>query len=170
MATESKIDYVCTSCGAVTADRAALKCRKCSEEEQRENLALLKKSMGPRRALRETAASSIMTELALSFPTLRGADGVDPFDPVALDEWACSVASHGGVLAAQFVLAVFHGRAGRVGKRRKTPEKDAWFGAHRFNVDTHWHCGIFDIVDALGTWDHAHRAAFVSWVEDPFWP
>ncbi len=117
------------------------------------------------------AARPIMTELALSFPTLRGADGVEPFDPVVLDEWACGPAPcHGGLLAARFVLAVFHGSAGRVGKRRKTPERDEWRGAHRFSVDTQWRCGIFDIVDALGTWDHAHRSAFVAWAREPWWP
>ncbi len=111
-----------------------------------------------------------MTELALSFPALETADGVEPFDQIALDEWARSAASHGGMLAAQFVLAVFHGRAGHVGKPRKTPERDEWHGKYRFNVDTHWRCGIFDIVDALGTWDHAHRAAFVAWAREPWWP
>jgi len=114
-----------------------------------------------------------MTALCRTFPTLNHENipGIDPWDPEKLDEWACGAApSHGALFAARFVLAVWNGRAGRVGKPRKTPEKDSWHGRWRFPFDTQWRCGPFDVVDALGTWDATHREAFIAWVKDPMWP
>ena len=28
----------------------------------------------------------------------------------------------------------------------------------------------FNLFHALGTWDDAHRRAFLTWVDTPFWP
>jgi hypothetical protein len=86
-----------------------------------------------------------MVALARSFPTLaQQADGLDPFDPEKLDRWACGpVPSSGALHAARFVLGVFNPRA-------------------------RWQCGRFDALAAIGTWDQAHRAAFVSWVASPW--
>lgn len=84
--------------------------------------------------------------------------------------WAYQYASSGGIYAAQFVLAVYHGRIGRVSGRRKTPKKDEWHGEHRFNLDTWWKCGPFDVVEAMSTWDDYHRAAFIAWVNKPWFP
>jgi hypothetical protein len=28
----------------------------------------------------------------------------------------------------------------------------------------------FDMHEALGVWDSAHRAAFLAWVKEPWWP
>ncbi|MCW8138297.1 MAG: hypothetical protein KIT58_05260 [Planctomycetota bacterium] len=82
--------------------------------------------------------------LAWSFPTLRGAPGVVPWDPEELDRWACGpVPSSGGLYAAQFVLGVW-------------------------NIFAEWGCGRFDALRALNTWDSAHREAFVEWAEDPW--
>ncbi len=112
-----------------------------------------------------------MTALCETFPTLQNAGGIFPWDPEKLDEWACGPTSHGAMFAARFVLAVWHGRMGHIdGKPRKTPEKKSWHGQYRFNLDTHWRCGPFDAVDAMGTWDSTHRKAFLRWAESPWWP
>jgi len=114
-----------------------------------------------------------MTKLCHTFPTLshKKIPGIYPWKPEELDEWACSgVPSHGALFAARFVLAVWSGRAGKVGKPRRIPEDKAFNGDWRFPVDTAWRCGPFDVVDALGTWDAAHREAFIDWVRDPMWP
>lgn len=87
-----------------------------------------------------------MTSLATSFPTLRNADGVYPFDARRLSRWCrtspatTSASRH----AARFVLAVW-------------------------NATTKWSCGRFDAVDALATWDGEHRAAFLEWAKRPWW-
>jgi hypothetical protein len=52
---------------------------------------------------------------------------------VALDDWAASgVPSHGEVCTARFVLAVW-------------------------DPSGEWHSGHFDVMEALGVWDTAHR-------------
>ncbi len=50
-----------------------------------------------------------MTRMALSFPTLRSAAGVDPWNPGALDQWALTSTSvtTGSLRAARFVLSVY---------------------------------------------------------------
>jgi len=89
-----------------------------------------------------------MSELATSFPTLAGGvPGVLPWDAEALEEWAAGPApSHGGLCAARFVLSVWNG------------------------CTDDWRCGRFDAMEALGCWDNQHRAAFVAWASDPWWP
>jgi hypothetical protein len=83
--------------------------------------------------------------LALSFPTLRGAGGVSPWNPRELDGWACGpVPGHGAKHAARFVLAVW-------------------------NNDAEWQCGKFDVVEALPVWDDSHRAVFLAWCAQPWW-
>jgi len=104
-----------------------------------------------------------MTALCRTFPTLTRADGVKPFDPDRLDNWSRR-ASHGGLYAVRFVLAVWNGRGGTI--RKPMRGGDDW----RFPVDTPWRCGPFDAVDAMGTWDNAHRRAFAAWVVEPWWP
>lgn len=81
--------------------------------------------------------------LALSFPTLRWARGVAPFDPNELDAWACGPASSGGFHAAAFILGVW-------------------------NHYADWGCGKFDLFRAFDTWDREHREAFVAWAQDPW--
>jgi hypothetical protein len=87
-----------------------------------------------------------MTNLAKSFPTLRGADGLDPWDPEKLEEWTCGpVPGSGAFYAAQFVLEVW-------------------------NKLVSWKCGPFRAVKAVNSWDHEHLAAFQAWVNNPWWP
>lgn len=112
-----------------------------------------------------------MSDLALSFPTLKDAEGLYPFDATTFDAWACGPRCHGARLAAQFILAIYHGRIGKLSdKPRKTPDKHTWWGVHRWNIDSHWRVGPFDVVGALSTWDAEHRAAFIAWASAPWWP
>jgi hypothetical protein len=85
-----------------------------------------------------------MERLALSFPTLRRANGVSPWDPLALNDWAVGpVPSSGGRYAAQFVLSVFN----------PYPERT---------------CGRFDLVRAVNAWDDYHVAALRAWLVNPW--
>jgi hypothetical protein len=83
--------------------------------------------------------------LALSFPTLQDAPGVNPWDPNRLAAWAKSSASSGGRHAAAFVLGVYS---------RTLPAALAV---------------PFDMHAAMETWDVEHLAAFQAWVADPWW-
>ena len=86
-----------------------------------------------------------MTTLAQSFPTLRVADGVSPWDAERLEAWLMSGApGHGAKCAGRFVLSV-------------------WNSYHT------WACGHFDLHEALGCWDDKHRSAFARWVTAPWW-
>lgn len=88
---------------------------------------------------------SRMTELARNFPCLERAPGVDPFKPDVLNRWAWGVASHGERATAKFLLAVW-------------------------DPETEWCAGRFDVFEALRVWDVKHRAAFLRWAADPWWP
>lgn len=108
-----------------------------------------------------------MTELALSFPSMRhNVPGIGPWDAQLLEAWTAGPApSHGGLFTVRFLLAVWQGRSGTIGHSRRTKD-----GLYSFPVVSYFRCGPFDIVDALGTWDYAHRAAFFAWAKDPWWP
>lgn len=86
-----------------------------------------------------------MTELAQSFPCLRRAWGVSPFEPEELNRWAASGVSHGERVTASFILAV-------------------WDSA------TDWEAGRFDLMEALRIWDESHHKAFLKWAAEPWWP
>jgi hypothetical protein len=108
-----------------------------------------------------------ITELALSFPTLEKADGIELFDPFVLDVWACRYASSGGLWSARFILALWSGKMGFVHPSKPSKQSP---GERQYPVDTYWKCGLFDIVNAMGTWDVPHRAAFAAWAREPWWP
>jgi len=97
----------------------------------------------------ETRTKQKMSAFALTFPSLRRADGVNPWDADRLDEWAAGPISHGERCAAQFVLAVWSG----------TPASEC-----------PWKSGPFDMMEAIRIWDEDHYRAYVSWVRDPWWP
>jgi hypothetical protein len=82
--------------------------------------------------------------LAETFPSLRGAPGVSPWDALALNLWACRGASHGEKVTAQFILTVW-------------------------NQHEAWECGRFDVMEALQVFDLNHRAAFLAWAQEPWW-
>ena len=76
-----------------------------------------------------------MTAIARTFPCLRGAPGVSPWEPTELNRWACGPASHGGRVTAQFLLAVWDR-----------------------TVD--WEAGRFDVMEALQVWPPSHSGPF----------
>ena len=86
-----------------------------------------------------------MTELARGFPAMRGARGIDPWEPAELNRWAAGPASHGERHTVRFLLAVW-------------------------DPSTAWEAGRFDVLEALRVWDLKHRAAFLQWAADPWWP
>ena len=87
-----------------------------------------------------------MAEFARTFASTKKASGVSLWSANTLDRWAAETAlSHGERVTAQFLLAV-------------------WDPSHS------WRCGRFDLMEALGVWDETHRAAFVAWATDPWWP
>jgi len=110
-----------------------------------------------------------MTLLARSFPMLRSAAGVDPWDPAALIRWACSPAiTSGGMHAVHFCLQVWNSTAdwpeaaAAVLREAGEPEPDVEVLARVF--------APFNLVAAFGAWDDEHRAACLAWCEAPFWP
>jgi hypothetical protein len=88
-----------------------------------------------------------MSALALSFPSLRQADGLAPWEPERFAQWMRSGApGHGAKCAGQFVLGVW-------------------------NPSTRWKGGgRFDLHEALTIWDEDHRTAFLAWARAPWWP
>ena len=86
-----------------------------------------------------------MSALALSFPALQIADGVNPFDANVLDEWAAGPCSHGEKCLARFILAVW------------SPGEE-------------WKSGKFDFMESYQIWSDNHRRAFSAWARDPWWP
>jgi hypothetical protein len=83
--------------------------------------------------------------LALLFPTVRDAFGSHYFKPKDLDRWASSSAREGGLHAAKFLLS-------------------------QWNSLVLWECGRFCVVDAMAIWNAEHRAAFLAWAHEPWWP
>lgn len=86
-----------------------------------------------------------LSRLAESFPSLRGAPGVRPFDAMALKSWAGALRfASSARYAASFVLEVHRGRVGR---------------PHPLDP--------FDVASAFLRWDDDHRAAFAAWAAAP---
>lgn len=86
-----------------------------------------------------------MTKFARTFPCLRKAAGIEPWDSLALDRWACGPISDGERVTAQFLLAVW-------------------------DAGGQWNSGQVDLMGALRLWDPPHREAFLAWASDPWWP
>lgn len=84
-----------------------------------------------------------MLELALTFPCMQGAPGLDPFNPDVLSQWASGRASHGERVTASFLLAVW-------------------------DRDSDW-AGYLDVMEALEVWPPSHREPFLRWASDPWW-
>lgn len=98
--------------------------------------------------------------LAVLFPSLRRAPGMRPWNVDKFLHWAASgVLSHGEVLAAKFVLAVWN------------PSTD-WEGIAREKglLEDDEHFTRFDLFEAMNVWDQEHRSAALTWIERPFFP
>jgi hypothetical protein len=93
----------------------------------------------------EKALRARMTKFAQTFPSMRYALGVKPWDALELDTWGNGPCSHGERVTAQFLLNVW-------------------------DPSTEWKCGRFDLMEALRIWDEAHHKAFLQWATDPWWP
>ena len=85
-----------------------------------------------------------MSVLAEEFPCLEGKPGVRPWQADRLDGWAAENATGAEQAAARFVLRVWNSRIP-------------------------WLSGRFDLLEALGHWDEADRAAYARWAADPWW-
>jgi len=97
-----------------------------------------------------------MTRLVRSFPSLRGAAGIEPWNPRAFVAWVCSSdMSPSGELAARFVLQVW------------APQAD-WRRVAEYLGVSGERLGHFDAVDAMRRWDDVHRRAFAAWAATPF--
>lgn len=97
-----------------------------------------------------------MTQLARMFPTLRGAPGIEPWDPEVLMRWSASRATHGAAHAVAFLLNVWN------------PNAEWREVAAELEIDG---AGFaFNCAEAIACWDASHRAAFRAWCEDPFYP
>lgn len=95
-----------------------------------------------------------MRLLAGMFPSMRGIfDG--GWSVEALRQWWMSGAPTGGSRhVAMFLLQVWNMHTTAAEWRR-----EGFKGIEPFNA-----------VAALGTWDDAHRSAFVTWCQEPFFP
>lgn len=97
-----------------------------------------------------------MTALCQSFPILRNADGVQPWDQERFARWAGGPGSTATRQAAAFVLSVWNGSC--------EPKEGGWWNKKPFRV------GRFDLVVAWQVWDCHQKDAFLQWCENPFYP
>ncbi|TXH58019.1 MAG: hypothetical protein E6Q97_03260 [Desulfurellales bacterium] len=89
-----------------------------------------------------------IVRLALSFPSLREASGLHPFEPRQFEEWVRlrifgkddidKQALHAG----RFIIQVSNGQT--------------------------WRSGPFEVVTAMLVWNDEHRSAFRAWCDSPW--
>lgn len=75
-------------------------------------------------------------------------------------------AAHGLALQAAALCSAWDPLARWLAQDRPTTEAAILGQLAKAQV---WEVGPFDIMDALGTWDNEHRAAFVRWAAAPWW-
>lgn len=93
-----------------------------------------------------------MAALGALFPSLRGVPGVDPWNADAIIAWAKTGApTSGSIWAARFLLSVWNSSTDWAELGLPPP-------------------GRFDLFEAWGSWDSAHRAAALRWLTAPFHP
>ncbi len=100
-----------------------------------------------------------MTRLAHLFPSMKDAPGVEPWDVDRFLGWACDARSDVtgvGFHVVRFLLQVWGCRT----SWRDVATSQGLDGSH---------LEPFNVVQACATWDEAHRLAFLSWVEVPFY-
>jgi len=140
-----------------------------------------------RGAVRDTYT---MIKLCRSFPSLDRPDLPEPWDARTFEAWSRKAwATSGSVQAARFVLAVWSGKAYDRDDRVRTlaavedddgtwPTWDKREGGVPTKVTAPtceairplWTVGAFDAIQAMGSWDETHRAAFIAWCAAPWWP
>jgi hypothetical protein len=92
-----------------------------------------------------------MTALAMLFPSVREAAGVDPWDVRRFVLWLnCRRHDDQAKWVGRFLLGVWSGPDWRLGPGD---------GGE-----------AFDLVRAARCWDSEHLKALTSWMEEPFWP
>jgi len=100
-----------------------------------------------------------MASLGLRFPTLKNADGVNPWNPERLVRWLylSGAPTGGSTHAAKFLLTVWNS------------SEDWGLYAREIGIpEATW--APFNVVRAMGVWDEEHQAAFRLWCTYPFWP
>jgi hypothetical protein len=135
------------------------------DAEQADAAAKARRQRWPQTAEGFVDTRAAMTTLARSFPTLRAARGIDPFDVETFVRWMATSGEpgSGAVYAGRFVLSVWNSSADwREVARDLLPKEDPGFLAERF--------GRFDLFEAAAVWDHDHRLACMIWLEAPFYP
>jgi len=102
----------------------------------------------------QDVTAEAMSTLCEAFHVLEGVEGVRPWDCERLYrqhyEPATSEARRNAI---RFVLSVWNKAAIEV-----------------MDEDSGSVLGPFLSIDALGGWDHGNRAAYATWVSDPWWP
>lgn len=101
-----------------------------------------------------------MEELARTFPSSETFGNlVSPWDALELLKMLCSQGwSHGERATAQFLLSVW------------SPGTDWVELAREHGFEYPESAETFELHDALGVWDRPHRAAFLAWAKEPWWP
>jgi hypothetical protein len=134
-----------------------------------------------------------MERLCALFPSLRSVPGTKPWSVDHLMEWLTTGApTSGSRHAAMFVLGVWNPQTdwSEIGREMFPPSACERCGGSGYVDDegrptTRGEPCIrcdgsgrfqptvparFDLFGALAVWDDAHHAAFLQWVEAPFWP
>lgn len=108
-----------------------------------------------------------MTRLCLAFPSLRGAEGVDPWDPLEFLHWLCTsgAVTAGSDCAGRFVLQVWNSAEDWLAVAR-----ELGYVPRRKPRERRPFPAPFNVAEAFGRWDEVHRAAFLAWCEAPFHP
>jgi hypothetical protein len=110
-----------------------------------------------------------MTRLVLSFPTLEDADGVQPWNPDSLISWACGQnLDEDGIHALRFVLQVWSPTTDWRAMATSVLLRSGRSILEALNIAATF--APFNVVSALGSWDDAHQAVFLTWVGVPFYP
>jgi hypothetical protein len=120
---------------------------------------LARRAHWPRTSRGDIDTRAAMTQLARSFPMLRDADGIAPWDVERFVTWSCGPQATGGSLhASRFVLHVWNS------------EEDWSAYASSLGIEGALALVPFNLSAALSTWDEEHAEAFRAWARWPFWP
>lgn len=106
-----------------------------------------------------------MSELAQMFPTLQGVPGTNPWEVETFLRWMNGPAPTSGSFAAgMFLLGVWNPKTdwNEEGLQKRF---NRILGGKRKLIP-----GKFDMFRAVGCWDEEHFKAFMTWIQNPFWP